>query len=78
MTLKRLILLVLVVGAIAACMKQARSKHEAEWLGLTEDEARAKLDAKLPGHIPGDKRAMIADKVVDKLGHRGMLADAPA
>jgi uncharacterized lipoprotein len=78
MTRKRLILLVLLVVMIAACAKKAKSHRESEWHGLTESEARSKLDAKLPGKIPAEKRSAISDKVVAKMRDRGVISEDPA
>ena len=75
MTKNRLIVLVLLIGVIAACAKKATSHKESEWHGLTESEARAKLDAKLPGKIPAEKRDVISDKVVAKMRDRGVIVE---
>ena len=47
--------------------------RESEWGGLTESEARAKIDAKLPGRIPEEKRTLISDKLVTKMGDQGII-----
>ena len=78
MTRKRLIVLVLLVVVIAACAKKAKSHRESEWHGLTESQARSKLDAKLPGKIPAEKRSAISDKVVAKMRDRGVISEDPA
>ena len=75
---KRLILLVLLLVVIAVCAKKAKSHGESEWHGLTESEARSKLDAKLPGKIPAEKRSAISDKVVAKMRDRGVISEDPA
>lgn len=75
MTKNRLILIAVLIVAIAACAKTAKSRRESEWRGLTEREARSKLDAKLPGMIPAEKRSAISDKVVAKMRERGVLSD---
>jgi hypothetical protein len=68
------ILLILLVAVIAAvAVKMAKSARESEWEGLTESEARGKLDAKLPDRIPEQKRAQISDKLVAKMGDKGIL-----
>lgn len=77
MTMKRLILLIVVVVLVGACLKKAKSDRESEWHGLTESEARDKLDAKLPGHIPADKRSAISDKVVGAMRDRGVIVENP-
>ena len=78
MTKKRLILLVILIALIAACAKKARSHRGSEWHGLTESEARSKLDAKLPGKIPAEKRSAISDKVVAKMRDRGVINEDPS
>lgn len=78
MTKKRLTLMTLLiagVAALAACGKKASAKRRHEWHGLTESEARAKLDDKLPGKIPADKREAITEKVVAKMRDRGAITD---
>ena len=62
-----------VVAAVAA--KKAASGRESEWRGLTESEARSKLDAKLPDRIPEEKRSQISDKVVAKMRDRGIIVE---
>jgi hypothetical protein len=75
--MKKLLKLALVVGGIAAVAKVVTAK-KAEWQGLPEASVRAKLDERLPGKMPADKRAEIADKVVEKMREKGVLAeDAP-
>lgn len=70
---KLLIGLVPLTVAVAACAKAKR--QGSEWHGLTESEARAKLDDKLPGKIPADKRSAISDKVVAKMRDHGVIVD---
>ncbi len=72
--MKRLLMLALLVGGIAAVAKIVGAK-KAEWQGLTESEVRAKLDARLPDKMPADKQAAVADKVVDKMRERGVLRE---
>ena len=74
MTRKRLILLVLAVLMVVA-IKNAKSRRESEWRGLTESQARSKLDAKLPSRIPDDKRSMISDKVMAKMRDKGIIIE---
>ncbi len=75
MTRKRLILLMLLVVVVIAAW--AKSHRESEWHGLTESEARSKLDAKLPDMIPAEKRSAISDKVVAKMRDRGVISEDP-
>jgi hypothetical protein len=75
MTKKRLILLVMVAMLIVVCAKKAKMSRASEWHGLTESEVRSKLDAKLPGRIPDEKRSEISDKVVAKMRDRGVLGE---
>ena len=71
MTKKRLILLVLLIGVVAACAKKSKTHRESEWHGLTESEARSKLETKLPGKISAEKRSAISDKVVPRCATAG-------
>ncbi len=76
MSKKSLILILVLIVAIAAAAKKSKATRASEWHGLTESEARSKLDAKLPGKIPAEKRSAISDKVVGKMRARGVLVDA--
>jgi len=78
MSKKTVILLVLVLVVLAAVAKKAKSPQRSEWHGLTETEARSRLDAKLPEKIPAEKRTMISDKVVGKMRDRGVIVEDPA
>lgn len=78
MNKKLLIVLALLIAAGAACAKKMKSERASEWHGLTESEARSKLDAKLPSKIPADKRLMISDKVVAKMRDRGVISEDSA
>ena len=72
--MKKLIKLALLVGGVAVAAKLVGAK-KAEWEGLAEPEVRAKLDAHLPDKVPADKKAAIADKVVDKMREKGALRE---
>ncbi len=72
--MKKLLKLAVIVGGVAFASKMASAK-KAEWQGLTESQAREKLDARLPGEMPADKREMVIDKVVSGLLDRGMLSE---
>ncbi len=82
MDVKRLLKLTLIVGGIAAVAKLVTAR-KAEGQDLTESQVREKLDSRLPGRMPDEKRAAVADKVVSKMQERGVLreqneATAPA
>ena len=72
--MKRLLILILLLGAIAALVKLA-SHNKQKWTGLSEAEVRDRLDARLPDRIPDEKRAEVADKVVSKMRDKGMLSE---
>lgn len=78
MTKKRLILLALLIGMLVAGAKKGRARQASEWQGLTESEARDKLETKLPAKIPAEKRSEISDKVVGKMRERGVLNEDAA
>jgi len=73
--MKKLIKFAMIVGASAAAARLVGSK-KAEWEGLTEAQVRGKLDERLPDRVPEDKRAKVADKVVDTMRSRGKLVEA--
>ena len=72
--MKKLILLVIVVGIIAAVAKLAHAK-KAEWHGLTESQVRVKLNTKLGDRLPEDKKSKVEDAIVNKMRARGALRD---
>ncbi len=72
--MKKLLKLALIVGGIAAVSKLVTAK-QAEWHGLTEPEVREKLDARLPGRMPDEKRAAVTEKVVSTMRERGVLRE---
>ncbi|MGI9645731.1 MAG: hypothetical protein ACR2O6_10530 [Ilumatobacteraceae bacterium] len=78
MSKKTLILLLVLIVVIAASAKKSRAPQRSEWHGLTESQARSKLDAKLPDKIPAEKRSAISDKVVGKMRERGVIVDDDA
>lgn len=78
MSKKWWILLAALIAMAAAAAKKAKGGGAAEWHGLTESEARTKLDAKLPSKIPADKRLAISDKVVAKMRDRGVISEDDA
>ena len=71
--MKKLVKLALLVGAITWASKMISAKKQ-EWEGLTEAEARAKIESKMPSRIPAEKRSQVADKVVAGLRSKGKLA----
>lgn len=74
--MKRL-LIAATIGALVALILSTRARRQ-EWTGLSESEARAKLDEKLPSRIPEERRAAMADKIVDTMRDRGVIvADEP-
>ena len=82
LVVKNLLKVALVVGGMTAVAKLVTAK-KAAWQGLTESQVREKLDSRLPGRMPDEKRAGVADKVVSKMRDRGALreedeATAPA
>ncbi len=72
--MKRLLLIAGVVALVALIAKK-RSPNRAEWHGLTETEAREKLNERLPDKVPEDKREIIADKIVTKMRDKGVIID---
>jgi len=76
--MKRLFKILIVVGLVAGAAKLMEAQKK-EWQGLTETQARAKIDAKLPSKMPGEKRAEVTDKIVGAMKDKGVLsAEQPA
>lgn len=72
--MKRLLLIAGVIGLVALIAKK-RSADRTEWQGLTETQAREKLNERLPDKVPEDKRELIADKIVTKMRNKGVIID---
>jgi len=72
--MKRLLLVIGVVGLVALVIKK-RSADHTEWQGLTETQAREKLNDRLPDKVPEDKREIITDKIVTKMRDKGVIID---
>jgi len=72
--MKRLLIVATVIGLVA-CVAKKRSAEQSSWQGLTEDQAREKLNDKLPGKMPEEKREMVADKIVSKMRDKGVIVD---
>ena len=72
--MKRLVTLVLLVGAAVFFAKLAAAQ-KAQWQGLTETEAREKIESRLPSKVPSEKRREIADKIVAGMREGGVLVD---
>jgi len=77
--MKKLLAMLGLRALAAAGTKRTKAHHESEWRGLTESEAHAKLDAKMPSRVPADKRTEIFDKVIGKMSERSLIqVDLPS
>ena len=72
--MRRILKLAMIVGGLVVASKLVSTK-KAEWQGLTEVQAREKIQARLPSEMPPDKRDIVIDKAVAALRDRGMLSD---
>lgn len=72
--MKKLLKLAAVVAGATLASKLIRSK-KSEWNGLSETDARAKLDLRIPKEIPGKKRDDVIDKIIDKMMSKGLVTD---
>lgn len=72
--MKKIVLVVAVIGLIALIAKK-RSSDRAEWHGLTETQAREKLNDRFPDVIPEDKREVMTERIVSKMREKGRLTD---
>jgi hypothetical protein len=64
------------LGILAAAGKFLASKRE-EFAGLTEAEAKAKMESKLRPRFGQEKASEIANQVVPVLKEKGLLKDRP-
>lgn len=69
---RALLRLALFAGIIVAIVRFLSSQKE-EYAGLTETEARARMEAKLASAFGEDKATEIADQVIPILRDRGLL-----
>lgn len=74
--MKKKLLIAGIVGVLIVLAMKAGRHRRSEWQDLTEEQARAKLDERLPHRIPEEKRAVVADKVVAKMRQRGVIREA--
>ena len=72
--MKKLLLIAAVLGVVALVAKKARGDRD-EWHGLTEAEARERLQQRFPNVIPEERRDAMADQIVGRMRERGVLAD---
>lgn len=73
--MKKLFRLALLGGIGFAIYKAMEEKKQ--WTGLTEDEARAKLNDRLSARVPPEKLDKVADQIVDQMRIRGVLRTEP-
>jgi hypothetical protein len=74
--MKKLFRLALLGGIAFAIYKAIEEKKQ--WMGLTENEARAKLNDRLSARVPQEKLDKVADQIVDQMRQRGVLRTEPA
>jgi len=72
--MKKLLLAAVTIGIITMAMKKTKMDRE-DWQGLSEHEARDRLDERLPNKIPDDRREHIKDTIVTKMRDRGVLTE---
>ena len=72
--MRKLLLAASLIGLIVMAMKKAKMDRE-NWQGLSEPEARDRLEERLPSKIPDDRREHIKDTIVTKMRDRGVLTD---
>lgn len=71
---KKLMFLAALTG-IAAVLVRKRAAGSSEWRGLTEAEARQKLNDRFPDVVPDDKREVVTEKIVSKMRDKGVIVD---
>jgi len=73
--MKRLLLAAAVLGLAALVMKKMCAQQRGHWQGLSETDAREKLDHRLPSRIPDERRAAMTDKIIGRMRDRGAIVD---
>ena len=74
--MKTLFRLALLAALAFGIMKMLEEKKN--WEGLTEDEARDKLNEKLSPRVPAEKLEQVTDQIVTQMKARGVLRTEPA
>ena len=72
-TLFRLAFLAAIAFGIMKLMEEKKN-----WEGLTEDEARYKINEKLSPRVPAEKLDQVTDQIVTQMKARGVLRTEPA
>jgi hypothetical protein len=75
---KKLLKLALFVGATVAVVRFIALRQLDEFRGMSEFEARARLNTKMPDRIPEPQRAEAIDRIVTKLDEKGVLSHPEA
>lgn len=66
----------LILGIVGFVVSYLNGK-KLEYAGLTESEARRKVEEKLAPKVGEERAAEIADQVIPKLKERGVVVDDP-
>jgi hypothetical protein len=72
--MKKFLLIAAAIGVVALVVKK-RSANRTSWQGLSEDEARQRLNDRFPDRMPEDKREVVTDKIVSKMRDKGVIVD---
>lgn len=73
--MKRFLLIAAVLGLIALALK-GRAKQREAWHGISEAEARDRLDERLPSRMPEEKRDAMKEKIVGRMREKGVFEEA--
>ena len=74
--MRKLFRLALLAAIAFGVMKMLEEKKN--WEGLTEDEARDRLNQKLGQRVPAEKLDQVTDQIVTQMKARGVLRTEPA
>jgi len=72
-TLFRLALLAAIAFGVMKLLEEKKN-----WEGLTEDEARDRINEKLSPRVPAEKLEQVTDQIVTQMKARGVLLNEPA
>ncbi|MEM9204655.1 MAG: hypothetical protein AAGC53_23680, partial [Actinomycetota bacterium] len=64
-----------VIVLAVALSKTRPGDGQSQWQGMTEDEARQRLDERLPSKMPAPAKAALTEKIVGQMKDKGVVID---
>ncbi|MEM9204559.1 MAG: hypothetical protein AAGC53_23195 [Actinomycetota bacterium] len=73
--MKRVIIVAAVIVLAVALSKKRPGDGQSQWQGMTEDEARQRLDERLPSKMPAPAKSALTEKIVGQMKDKGVVID---